>query len=43
MTGSGLITPMTGFSAVMTRAIAREMSYSRRRSRSGVRNEIACF
>ena len=37
-TGSGLITPTTGFSGVITREMAREMSYSSRRSRSGERN-----
>ena len=42
ITGSELGTTLI-CSGVMTRAMAREMSLSRRRSRSGLRNGIASF
>ena len=42
-TGNGLMMPITGFSGVPTREIARERSYSNWRSRPGSRNGIASF
>ena len=41
--GSGLITPTTGFVVVVTRAIARARSYSSSRSRSGASTGSASF
>ena len=43
VTGSALMTPMTAFLAAATFAIARVMSYSSRRLRSGVSTGIASF
>ena len=43
VTGSALITPITGFLAALTCAIARVMSYSSSRSRSGVSTGMADF
>ncbi len=42
-TGSALIRPIAGRSAEPTRAMARMMSYSSRRSRSGDSAGIACL
>ena len=42
-TGSGLMTPTTGFSGVATREIARENRIRATVRDSGSRNGIACF
>jgi len=41
-TGSGLMTPITGFSGLVARTMMRAKSYSNNRSRLGARNGMDC-
>ena len=42
-TGKELMTPTTGFSELSTRVMARDKSYSSKRSRLGCRKGMDCF